>query len=190
MAGEDNFLSRWSRRKSEAKDPSRVQSPEPRREAAVPAAAAMPAPPAEKTPLPPIDTLTPESDFTPFMAPEVDGDLRRQALKTLFSDPHFNVMDGLDTYIDDYGKPDPIPDSMLRMMRQSQFLGLFDDEKKQEPAASGSDLAPELAAVPTAPTPCTVATAEPEECAHEDTDLRLQQDDAVGQPGPDQGPGA
>ena len=30
-------------------------------------------------------------------------------MKKLFSDPHFNVMDGLDTYIDDYGKPDPIP---------------------------------------------------------------------------------
>ena len=30
-------------------------------------------------------------------------------MKKLFSDPHFNVMDGLDTYIDDYGKPDPLP---------------------------------------------------------------------------------
>ena len=37
-------------------------------------------------------------------------------------------MDGLDTYIDDYGKPDPIPPSMLRQMSQSKFLGLFDDE--------------------------------------------------------------
>ena len=49
-------------------------------------------------------------------------------MKKLFSDPHFNVMDGLDTYIDDYGKPDPIPPSMLRQMVQSKFLGLFDDE--------------------------------------------------------------
>ena len=40
-------------------------------------------------------------------------------MKKLFSDPHFNVMDGLDTYIDDYGKPDPIPLSMLRRMNQS-----------------------------------------------------------------------
>ena len=49
-------------------------------------------------------------------------------MKKLFSDPHFNVMDGLDTYIDDYGKPDPIPLSMLRRMNQSAVLGLFDDE--------------------------------------------------------------
>ena len=40
-------------------------------------------------------------------------------MKKLFSDPHFNVMDGLDTYIDDYGKPDPIPLSMLRRMNQA-----------------------------------------------------------------------
>ena len=37
-------------------------------------------------------------------------------------------MDGLDTYIDDYGKPDPIPLSMLRRMNQSAVLGLFDEE--------------------------------------------------------------
>ena len=42
------------------------------------------------------------------------------ALKKLFSDPHFNVMDGLDTYIDDYGKPDPIPPSMLRAHSQNR----------------------------------------------------------------------
>jgi hypothetical protein len=40
-------------------------------------------------------------------------------MKKLFSDPHFNVMDGLDSYIADYGKPDPIPLSMLRLMNQS-----------------------------------------------------------------------
>ena len=32
-------------------------------------------------------------------------------------------MDGLDTYIDDYGKPDPIPLSMLRQMNQAAVLG-------------------------------------------------------------------
>ena len=31
------------------------------------------------------------------------------AMKKLFTDPHFNVMDGLDIYIDDYRKPDPLP---------------------------------------------------------------------------------
>ena len=97
-------------------------------------------------------------------------------------------MDGLDTYIDDYGKPDPIPESMLRLMRQSKFLGLFDDEEKEPPSQ------PAGAATPPAETPVTPAGAnpsaarkEPEEISDEDTDLRLQQDDAAGRPGPDQG---
>ena len=66
----------------------------------------------------------------------VDAACSNAALKKLFSDPHFNVMDGLDTYIDDYSKPDPIPPSMLRQMAQSAFLGLFDDE--DEPAKTGA----------------------------------------------------
>jgi hypothetical protein len=39
------------------------------------------------------------------VAPEV----KNAAFKKLFADPHFNVMDGLDIYIDDYSKPDPLP---------------------------------------------------------------------------------
>ena len=38
--------------------------------------------------------------------------------KTLFQDPHYNVMDGLDTYIDDYSKPDPLPEGWLEKMNQ------------------------------------------------------------------------
>ena len=57
-------------------------------------------------------------------------------MKKLFSDPHFNVMDGLDTYIDDYGKPDPIPPEMLRRMTQSALLGLFDTDPAADERAS------------------------------------------------------
>ncbi|MGC1818976.1 MAG: DUF3306 domain-containing protein [Casimicrobiaceae bacterium] len=64
--------------------------------------------------LPPVDTLTIESDFTAFMRPGVDEAQKRGALKKLFSDPRFNVMDGLDTYIGDYTKPDPIEPSLAR----------------------------------------------------------------------------
>jgi hypothetical protein len=46
-------------------------------------------------------------------------------MKKMFSDPHFNVMDGLDIYIDDYTKPDPIPMEMLKRMAQSDMLGIF-----------------------------------------------------------------
>lgn len=168
MAGEDSFLSRWSRRKSEAKDPSRAVPPEPARvpAAAVPAAPqAVPTQPAAPQPLPAIDTLTPESDFTPFMGSEVDGDVRRQALKTLFRDPHFNVMDMMDVYVDDYSKPDPIPESWMGKLEQLSRLGDRAGRDREEaerqkalleasaasppmPADTAPDAPPEQAAAP------------------------------------------
>ena len=54
-------------------------------------------------------------------------------MKKLFADPHYNVMDGLDTYIDDYSTPDPIPKAMLRQMVQARMLGLLDDELEEQP---------------------------------------------------------
>ena len=69
--------------------------------------------PAAPIELPPLESLTFDSDFTAFLRPEVEPSLQRAALKQLFRDPRFNVMDGLDTYIDDYTKPDPIPPDML-----------------------------------------------------------------------------
>ncbi|MGH8765923.1 MAG: DUF3306 domain-containing protein, partial [Burkholderiales bacterium] len=99
MAADENFLSRWSRlKRQEVADPSPPAAPEETLQ--VPA-----------QPLPPIESLTPESDFRAFLQPGVDAVLRRAALKKLFSDPrfHFDQMDKLDTYIDDYSIEDPIP---------------------------------------------------------------------------------
>ena len=59
--------------------------------------------------------------------------VKNAAMKKLFADPHFNVMDGLDTYIDDYGRADPIPKAMLRQMVQARVLGLLDDELEEQP---------------------------------------------------------
>ena len=66
--------------------------------------------------LPAIDSLTMDSDFAQFFQPKVPESLRRAAVKKLFADPHFNIMDGLDTYIGDYTKSDPIPPEMLAQM--------------------------------------------------------------------------
>ncbi|MBC7436233.1 MAG: DUF3306 domain-containing protein [Bdellovibrionales bacterium] len=95
-----------------------------------PAADAAPQPPALT--LADTRSLTPESDFKPFMARSVSPEVKNAAMKKLFADPHFNVMDRLDTYIDDYSKPDPIPPAMLRQMIGSKLLGLFDQEEKDE----------------------------------------------------------
>ncbi|HEV7392405.1 MAG TPA: DUF3306 domain-containing protein, partial [Burkholderiales bacterium] len=72
--------------------------------------------------LPSLDKLTFDSDYKAFFHPKVDEDVRRAALRKLFSDPHFNVMDGLDVYIDDYSKSDPIPAAMLASLKQAQRI--------------------------------------------------------------------
>jgi hypothetical protein len=121
---EDNFLSRWSRRKIEARA-GVAEAPPPAAPVAIPVADATPpeAAPAEPEPLPAVETLTPESDFTPFMDPEVDGQTRSKALKALFTDPHFNTMDMMDVYVDDYSKPDPIPAAWMDKLEQLSHLG-------------------------------------------------------------------
>jgi hypothetical protein len=72
--------------------------------------------------LPPVESLTFDSDFAPYFQPQVDAALQRQALKRLLRDPHFNVMDGLDIYIDDYTKSDPIPPEIVREMVQGRYI--------------------------------------------------------------------
>lgn len=139
---ETSFLSRWSRRKAAVREGKAV--------AAEPAAPAAPvpvdakagltagaaAPEAEAPPAPTladVAMLKPGDSVARFVAQGVDETVKRAALKTLFADPHFNVMDGLDIYIDDYSKPDPIPPDVLRRLRQSETLGLFDPiEETQE----------------------------------------------------------
>ena len=76
----------------------------------------------ERVPLPALDTLTIDSDFAPFMQPGVDDAVKRGALKKLFADPRFNVMDGLDVYIDDYSKPDPIDPAIVRTLVQARYI--------------------------------------------------------------------
>jgi hypothetical protein len=105
------FLDRWSRRKAEAR-----QDPPP---AAREQDADAKAPPPE---LLPVEKLTIDSDYRAFFHPKVGEDTRRAALKKLFGDPHFNIMDGLDVYIDDYSKTEPIPPAMLAGLRQAQKI--------------------------------------------------------------------
>ena len=82
--------------------------------------------------------LTPASDFRPFMGQGVAPEVKNAAMKKLFADPHFNVMDRMDIYIDDYSQPDPLPLAMLRQMNGAKFLNLFEDEDKDKAALAGS----------------------------------------------------
>lgn len=120
-----SFLTRWSRLKHKA--------------AAEKPAAPVRAEPANPAELPPVESLTFESDFTAYLKANVEESVKRAALKKLLHDPRFNVMDGLDTYIDDYTKNDPIPDEMLKRLEhaRSTFQGL--ERPKDEPQTQDED---------------------------------------------------
>jgi hypothetical protein len=133
-------LRRWSQRKLEATRTGRARAPDaaasvpgdapPPPSAAAVAAATPPsatpvasgAPAQDAPPLPPVESLTIDSDFSPFLAPQVDETVKLRALKKLFRDPRFNVMDGLDTYIDDYSIADPIAPELVRQLAHARYL--------------------------------------------------------------------
>ena len=87
-----------------------------------------------------VHELTAESDFSPFVAKNVAPEVRNSAMKKLFTDPHYNVMDRLDIYIDDYSQPDPIPMAMMRQLASAKFLNLFKAEEEAEAAAEKAAL--------------------------------------------------
>lgn len=133
------FIARWSRLKIEARESRPESTPggaEPKPNSPVqnlpqPASSGCDAGAVPAKVLPPVDSLDGlASEYREFLHPEVDDGLRRAALKRLFSDPHFNIMDGLDVYIDDYSKPDPIPEAMLRTLEHAKGL-IFDREDEK-----------------------------------------------------------
>ena len=184
MSKPERFLSRWSRRKLEALRASPDATPS---AAAAPAASSLPvaaepaqstvvatSPPAE---LPPVESLTFDSDFTAFLRPGVDPTVKSAALKQLFSDPRFNVMDGLDVYIDDYSKADPIPPDMLaELMERFELAG-------SEPSAPVRAAERDGASEPESPAPTTMPRGDAS--AGQDPAGAHENEDADGEPASD-----
>ena len=166
MDEKEPFLSRWSRRKLEAKEDPPAAVPAAELPTATPAAPSLPA----TQPTPAGATAGASPEYREFFDPRVDEKLRRTALKKMFSDPHFNVMDGLDTYIDDYSIADPIPAAMLRQLNQAKELFLFDDEKKTAEGAGGSAAAGDAATAAPVASADTSALQQPSEEAAADED--------------------
>lgn len=119
----ENFFRRWARRKAENTGNAGKADEDGHRD--VSASAADGGNPGAATRLPTmteVEFLDAESDYSLFLAKGVDKAVRQAAMKKLFSDPHFHVMDGLDIYIDDYTKAAPLPVGMLAALRQAQTL--------------------------------------------------------------------
>ena len=218
----ENFFERWSRRKQqgEAAPPEEPGLPPPLGESVAGGKAASAARAAGPHPdLPPegegeeaapptladTESLTPESDFKPFVARNVAPEVRNAAMKKLFADPHFNVMDRMDVYIDDYSNPAPLPASSLRKLASAVFLKLVDEDEEdaqkkkalQEtpPMSSVQDVAKSQHSCGDIPSPPTAqqheAQAQPasQETDDDHADLRLQQDDAPDADDPRRGAG-
>lgn len=107
-----------------------------------------------------VAALTPASDFSTFVAKGVDSAVKNAAMKKLFADPHYNIMDGLDIYIGDYSTHAPMPQSVIDEITKDGFLNMF--QKEEVPAES---------------LPPT------ENMSHDNPDLQLQRDDASGREG-------
>ena len=209
----DGFLGRWAKRKEAVRKGEAVADAPEQEERAVapPPALASPRgggseypvaeergegrPAAEPPPtLEDVQSLAPGADVSRFVRADVAPEVKNAALKKLFADPHFNAMDGLDVYIDDYNKADPLPPEMLRKLASAQFLKLFDEppEKPPEPAGAAGEGAQTVAQSDVCndlPTSAAASAQPPAGTAHADPDLRLQQDDAPGPAGPGAGAG-
>ena len=184
---EGSFFGRWSQRKVQARQEALpagepTNPTEPAKSAAevsqapvgLPVAATGNGLQSEEATQPTLEDvakLTVDSDYSAFAARNVDSKIRNAAMRKLFAgDPHFNVMDGLDVYIDDYSVGVPIPKSMMRQMVQARFLGLLDDELVDQDKPPSSDLP-------------AGTTANDNTISYENTDLQLQRDDAAGHSG-------
>ncbi len=111
------FLDRWSRLKREQPEEKPVVQ-ETKQEPAAP--------------LPPVEDLKPDSDFTPFMNSRVDPATRRSALNKLFADAHYNVPDPFEAYCEDYTKSESIPEKMLKAINSVRDVAVRGEEKVAE----------------------------------------------------------
>jgi hypothetical protein len=123
VTAQDNetFLGRWSRLKRQEEKKTSEPAVPPADEVAKEAEA----PP----PLPSMETLTPQSDFSAFMHPKVLDSVRRVALKKLFADPHFNVEDLNEAYSGDWTGGEPITQEMLARLNQARMHLLSDEDR-------------------------------------------------------------
>lgn len=118
MSDPEQFLSRWSRLKREAADESAAPAEEARpAETPLPcdreeAKAAGPdsQPPFDPASLPPIESITADSDIRAFFSPGVPADLVRAALRRAWtSDPKIRDFVGLSENAWDFTAPDGVP---------------------------------------------------------------------------------
>ena len=120
----ESFLSRFHRRKTEARltetraDISPEEGEDPTRAVSE---TTTEADNVEETltdaDMPPLESLSADSDYTGFLSPKVSETLRRAALRKLFHGDEFNIVDGLDEYAEDFTTFEALGDIVTSDMR-------------------------------------------------------------------------
>ncbi len=141
------FIGRWSQRKRSAVEQALIPEPQQPTDRAVDGdegVAREPEADAEgvtfandqrEPVLPPLDSLDAHSDYSGFLSPDVDRELRRLALRKLFHLPSFNLRDGLDDYDDDFTQFAKLGDIVTRDMRYRMEVDARREAEKARAAA-------------------------------------------------------
>ena len=164
----EGFLSRWSKRKTEAAqsepdvDVAEVTDETPSEESAEPLLT--------DEDMPDIETINGDSDVSGFLSPGVSDALRKKALRKMFLSAAFNVRDGLDEYDDDFTSFEKLGDivtaDMKHQMEMEEARKKLAESLEAEQSVDDSDQAAE-----------EVAVAEPE--ADTEQSESFSQDDAA-----------
>lgn len=136
---EEPFVARWSRRKRES---VAVDEPEVAAERDAPPEEEREAPPAlTDEDMPPVESITEDTDVSGFLSAGVSETLRREALRRLFSMPKFQVKDGLDDYDGEYRSFTPLGDTITSDMKlqaeRRQARAKEEAEREGGPATAG-----------------------------------------------------
>lgn len=180
MSQEESFLGRWSRRKSQALQEEQEPLPEETPPLTNPAETSdnILLEEEQTTPeavdikeltdedMPPIESLNEDSDYTGFMSPKVSEELRKIALRKLFSGAGFNVRDGLDDYDEDFSLStfEPLGDIITSDMKH-QIEVEAERKLREAMEAEETDTTPE--------TKEAVASDEVEEEATQSTETEI-----------------
>ncbi len=118
--------------------------------------------------MPPLESLTEDSDYSGFLSPKVSRALQKQALRKLFHGASFNLCDGLDDYADDFTSFTQLGDLVTSDMRfqAEEALKKIEQERLSETTAEAQP-APSNADGPN----------EPMEAGRESGDLSIDEQD-------------
>lgn len=167
MSEQEGLGGRWARRKQRvAEEAAREQAEQ---QALAEQAEEAPEKPLTDADMPPLDSLDESSDYSGFLSPEVSEELRKLALRKLFSSAGFNVTDGLDDYAEDFTSFEPLGDivtwDMKAQQRREAERAAAEAEARAE--VDGDELVDELDDEPFEVQPAEETDESPDEAAAE-----------------------